>query len=89
MKIMEQTYKIIGIQSGDGYKKLELKPLETLVQDKEKDDLFSAAKMGFGGVIKKTAQMYSQQRLIDVIRVPDETYEQMHLEIDSTFTINY
>jgi len=86
---MEQTYKIIGIQSGNGYKKLELKPLETLVQDKEKDDLLSAAKLGFGGVIKKTAQMYSQQRLIDVIRVPDEEYELMNLTIDGTFTISY
>jgi len=86
---MEQTYKIIGIQSGNGYKKLELKPLETLVQDKEKDDLFSAAKMGFGGVIQKTAKMYSQQRLIDVIRVPDEEYKRMNLEIDATFTISY
>jgi hypothetical protein len=86
---MEQTYKIIGIQSGDGYKKLELKPLETLVQNKEKDDLFGAAKMGFGGVIKKTAQMYKQDLRYDIIRVPDEEYKRMHLEIDSTFTINY
>ena len=85
---MEQTYKIIGIRSGNGYKKLDLIALENTLQQNEKVDPLDALK-NFGGLVQKTSQMYMKQKQIDTIRVPDTVYVEKQLGIDGTFTITY
>jgi len=85
---MEQTYTIVGIQSNNGYKKLELRPLESIVSEKESIDPLEALK-NIGGLVQRTQKMYSKNRIIDIIRVSDKTYRDMNLEIDGSFTIKY
>jgi len=85
---MEQTYKIIGIRSGNGCKQLDLIALENTLQENESLDPLIALK-NIGGLVQKTSQMYMKQKQIDTIRIPNRIYDEKKLEIDGTFTINY
>lgn len=85
---MEQTYKIVGIQSSNGSKKLELRPLESIVTERESVNPLEAIK-NLNSLVQRTQQMYSKNRIADIIRVSDKTFKDMDLKIDGTFTIKY
>lgn len=85
---MEQTYKIIGIQSMKGYKKLELQPLENLVQEEYKVDTMGLLK-NIGGFMKDVQTMYTKDQAIDILRIPDKVFNEKELQLDGTLTITY
>jgi len=88
---MEQTYKIVGIHSEQGCKKLCLVALENMMQKQETVDPLAAlnALKNMSGLVQKTSEMYLKQKQVDHIRVPDSVFKEKQLAIDETFTINY
>ena len=84
----EKSYMIIGIRSEKGEKRLELRPLDDIIQKKEKLSPMDALK-DIGGLVQKTQEMYSKGKTIDIVRVSDEDFKERHLEIDGYFTISY
>lgn len=85
---MEQSYKIIGVQSENGFKKLKLKPMENQVEEKKPLNVMAALK-DINGFVSQTTDMFSKTVHIDMISVPDEVYKSMGLMIDGMFTISY
>ena len=85
---MEQTYKIVGIGSGNGYKKLELKQIENMVNENDEVSITDALK-SMSGLVQKTQNAFLKSKQFDVIRIPDKLFKELHLEIDGLFTISY
>jgi len=85
---MEQTYKIVGIHSEQGCKKLCLVALENMMQKQETVDPLAALK-NMSSLVQKTSEMYLKQKQVDHIRIPDSVFKEKQLAIDETFTINY
>jgi hypothetical protein len=85
---MEQTYKIVGIQSMKGYKKLELQPLENLVEEDIKVNTMSLLK-NVGGFMKDVQKMYGKDVAMDILRIPDDVFSEKKLVLDGTLTITY
>ena len=86
--MMEQTYKIVGVQSENGYKKLKLKPLEKEVNEKKKLNVLGALN-DINGFIGETKNMFTGSIHVDIICVPDAEYVKRGLVIDGMFTITY
>ena len=84
----EKSYMIIGIRSEKDEKRLELRPLDDIVQKKESLNPMAALK-DIGSLVQRTQEMYSKGRNIDIVRVSNEDFKERNLEIDGYFTISY
>jgi hypothetical protein len=83
---MKQTYVIVGIHNEDGYKRLELKPLESFV-DKKKE--IKPSLLNISSMVRDVGNMYQQNMRVDIIRIPVDAFKDMKLVIDGEFTISY
>lgn len=84
----EKSYMIVGIRSENGKKRLELKPVEDMVQKQEEINPMAALK-NISGLVEKTKQMYSKGKNMDIIRISDDEFKELDLQIDGGFTIKY
>ena len=85
---MKQTYRIVGIRSLDGFKKLELQPMDEMVQENKEVNLGDIMK-NIGGFTKETARRFQKYQSFDVIRVSDLAFSEGKYELDGLFTIEF
>lgn len=86
---MKQTYVIVGVHNEDGYKRLELKPLESYVDKKKEMKPGLLDGLNISGMVRQVSGMYQQNMRVDIVRVPSDVYNEMKLTIDGEFTISY
>lgn len=86
--MMKQTYRVVGIRSMDGYKMLELQPIDDMVSEKKDVNAVDVLK-NLNSFTRDTVKNFRKYQVFDKIRITDDEFVNRDIGIDSMFSIDF
>jgi len=86
--VMKQTYRVVGIRSMDGYKMLELQPIDDMVSEKKDVNAVDVLK-NLNSFTRDTVKNFRKYQVFDKIRITDDEFVNRDIGIDSMFSIDF
>ena len=86
--MMKQTYRVVGIRSMDGYKMLELQPIDDMVSEKKDVKAVDILK-NLNSFTRDTVKNFRKYQVFDKIRITDDEFVNRDIGIDSMFSIDF